>query len=222
MSEQLVTVGTAVGSQRPGRMVNVVAIVTLLTTGFIIVPGLYQTGTIGVETVNMLGRYLCFALLALSLDLIWGYGGMLCLCQSFFFSLGGYAMGMFLSHHGGPEGIIDANGWKLPASLFIVYPYEVGQASEEALVPWFWKPFWSLPVTLLLGMLIPGLVAGMIGFFVFRSRVRGVFFAILTQAVTLAAWLVFSMNQMMFCGTNGLTRFDRITTSFTEVIQEEK
>ena len=218
MSDQLATVGTAVGSQRPGRMVNFVAIVTLLTTGFIIVPGLYQTGTIGVETVNMLGRYLCFALLALSLDLIWGYGGMLCLCQSFFFSLGGYAMGMFLSHHGGPEGIIDANGWKLPASLFIVYPYEVGQASEEALVPWFWKPFWSLPVTLLLGMLIPGLVAGMIGFFVFRSRVRGVFFAILTQAVTLAAWLVFSMNQMMFCGTNGMNRFDRITTTFTEVI----
>lgn len=214
MSDQL----AAVGSQKPVRKVNFVAIVTLLTTGFIIVPGLYQTGTIGIETVNMLGRYLCFALLALSLDLIWGYGGMLCLCQSFFFSLGGYAMGMFLSHHGGPEGILDANGWKLPASLFIVYPYEVGQAPEEALVPWFWKPFWSLPLTLLLGMLIPGLVAALIGFFVFRSRVRGVFFAILTQAVTLAAWLVFSMNQMMFCGTNGMNRFDRITTTFTEVI----
>ena len=88
MSDQL----AAVDSQRPGRMANVAAIVTLLTTGFIIVPGLYQAEMIGVETVNMLGRYLCFALLALSLDLIWGYGGMLCLCQSFFFSLGGYAM----------------------------------------------------------------------------------------------------------------------------------
>ena len=126
MSDQL----AAVGSQKPGRKVNVVSIVTLLTTGFIIVPGLYQTGTIGIETVNMLGRYLCFALLALSLDLIWGYGGMLCLCQSFFFSLGGYAMGMFLSHHGGPEGILDANGWKLPASLFIVYPLRGGAGTR--------------------------------------------------------------------------------------------
>ena len=204
---------------RPGRTVNLATTAVVLAIGLVGVPGLYLSGVIGIETVNMLGRYLCFALLALSLDLIWGYGGMLCLCQSFFFSLGGYAMGMFLAHHGGPEGSIDASGWKLPACLYVVYPYEVGQAPEEALVPEFWKPFWSLPVTLLLGMLIPGLVAALIGFFVFRSRVRGVFFAILTQAVTLAAWLVFSMNQMMFCGTNGLTRFDRITPGFTEVIQ---
>ena len=219
MSEQLVPLTGRLGLASPRGKVNVIAISALLVTGLLGIPGLYLAGVIGIETVNMLGRYLCFALLALSLDLIWGYGGMLCLCQSFFFSLGGYAMGMFLAHHGGPEGIIDATGWKLPACLYVVYPYEVGQAPEEALVPWFWKPFWSLPATLLLGMLIPGLVAAVIGFFVFRSRVRGVFFAILTQAVTLAAWLVFSMNQMMFCGTNGLTRFDRITFHFTEVIQ---
>ena len=219
MSEQLAPLTGRLGLASPRGKVNVIAISALLVTGLLGIPGLYLAGVIGIETVNMLGRYLCFALLALSLDLIWGYGGMLCLCQSFFFSLGGYAMGMFLAHHGGPEGIIDATGWKLPACLYVVYPYEVGQAPEEALVPWFWKPFWSLPATLLLGMLIPGLVAAVIGFFVFRSRVRGVFFAILTQAVTLAAWLVFSMNQMMFCGTNGLTRFDRITFHFTEVIQ---
>ena len=210
---------SADGTSGPARIINRGTAIVLLLLGFGLVPALYQYEAIGIETVNMLGRYLCFALLALSLDLIWGYGGMLCLCQSFFFSLGGYAIGMFLAHHGGPEGIVDANGWKLPACLFVVYPYEVGQAPGDALLPWFWKPFWSLPVTLLLGMLIPGLVAAVIGFFVFRSRVRGVFFAILTQAITVAAWLVFSMNQMMFCGTNGLTRFDRITTSFTEVIQ---
>ncbi|MEC7555557.1 MAG: urea ABC transporter ATP-binding protein UrtD [Planctomycetota bacterium] len=219
MSEQLPPLTGRLGLASPRGKANIIAISALLVTGLLGIPGLYLAGVIGIETVNMLGRYLCFALLALSLDLIWGYGGMLCLCQSFFFSLGGYAMGMFLAHHGGPEGIIDATGWKLPACLYVVYPYEVGQAPEEALVPWFWKPFWSLPATLLLGMLIPGLVAAVIGFFVFRSRVRGVFFAILTQAVTLAAWLVFSMNQMMFCGTNGLTRFDRITFHFTEVIQ---
>mgnify|MGYP001174392061 CR=1 FL=1 len=207
--------------RRRSRRINLAVSILLLAIGLVVVPGLYFGGQIGVETVNMLGRYLCFALLALSLDLIWGYGGMLCLCQSFFFSLGGYAMGMFLAHHGGPEGIIDAHGWKLPACLYVVYPYEVGQAPEDAVLPFFWKPFWSLPATLILGMLIPGVVAAAIGFGVFRSRVRGVFFAILTQAVTLAAWLVFSMNQMMFCGTNGLTRFDRIPTGFSEVVTVE-
>ena len=150
---------------------------------------------IDIETVNKLGRFLCFAIVALSLDLIWGYGGMLCLCQFLFFALGGYAMGMYLAHHGGPEGIIGANGWgKVPACLYVVYPYGVGEQPADAVVPWFWKPFWNLNTTLLLGLLIPGVVAAILGFSVFRSRVRGVFFAVLTQAVVLAFWLVFSMN----------------------------
>ena len=174
------------------------------------IPFLYLAGLVDIGTVNMLGRYLALALVAISLDLIWGYTGMLCLCQSFFFSLGGYAMGMYLAHHGGPEGIVDKLGWKLPACLYVVYPYKVGESPSDALTPWFWKPFYSLPSTIVLGLLIPGLVALVIGFFVFRSRVRGVFFAVLTQAITLAAWLVFCMNNMKLCGTNGLTRFDRI------------
>lgn len=174
------------------------------------IPFLYLAGLISIETVNMLGRYLALALVAISLDLIWGYTGMLCLCQSFFFSLGGYAMGMYLAHHGGPEGIVDKLGWKIPACLYVVYPYKVGESPSDALTPWFWKPFYSLPSTFVLGLLIPGLVALVLGFFVFRSRVRGVFFAVLTQAVTLAAWLVFCMNNMKLCGTNGLTRFDQI------------
>jgi len=178
------------------------------------------TTGMSIESVNNLGRYLSFAIVALSLDLIWGYGGMLCLCQFLFFSLGGYAMGMYLAHHGGPEGIIDANNWgKIPACLFVVYPGQVGETQTHWTVPFFWKPFWSLPMTLILGMLIPGLVAGLIGFFVFRSRVRGVFFAVLTQAIVLAVWLVFSMNTMKLCGTNGLTRFDRITTSSREKVE---
>ena len=183
------------------------------------VTGMDLTDGMSIESVNNLGRYLCFAIVALSLDLIWGYGGMLCLCQFLFFSLGGYAMGMYLAHHGGPEGIIDANNWgKIPACLFVVYPGQVGETQTQWTVPLFWKPFWSLPITLILGMLIPGLVAGLIGFFVFRSRVRGVFFAVLTQAIVLAIWLIFSMNNMKLCGTNGLTRFDRITTSSREKI----
>ena len=135
------------------------------------IPLLYLSGSISIETVNMFGRYLALALVAISLDLIWGYTGMLCLCQSLFFSLGGYAMGMYLAHHGGPEGIVDKLGWKLPACLYVVYPYEVGELPTDAMTPWFWKPFYWLPSTFALGLLIPGLVALVLGFFVFRSRV---------------------------------------------------
>ena len=166
--------------------------------------------SLDIESVNMLGRYVALAILAVSLDLLWGYTGMLCLCQSLFFALGGYAIGMYLAHHGGPEGIIDAAGWKLPACLYVVYPYAVGEVPSDAAVPWFWKPFYSLPAAVGLGLLIPGLVALVVGYFVFKSRVRGVFFAILTQAFTLAAWLVFCLNNMKLCGTNGLTRFVNI------------
>ncbi|MCH2116068.1 MAG: urea ABC transporter permease subunit UrtC [Pirellulales bacterium] len=176
----------------------------------IAVPCLYLVGWISIDTVNMLGRYLALALVAISLDLVWGYTGMLCLCQSLFFALGGYAMGMYLAHHGGPEGLIDHAGWKIPACLYVVYPYGVGELPGDAMTPWFWKPFYSLPGTVALGLIIPGMVALVIGFFVFRSRVRGVFFAVLTQAVTLAAWLIFCMNNMKLCGTNGLTRFDQL------------
>ncbi len=182
----------------------------LLFVGLVMVPLSYYTGLITIGTVNMLGRYMAFAIVAVGLDLIWGYTGILSLCQSFFFALGGYAMGMYLAHHGGPEGIIDANNWKIPACLYVVYPYKVGEAPGDALVPWFWKPFYTLPVTTLLGLLIPGLAALVIGYVGFRSRVRGVYFAILTQAITVAGWLVFCMNNMKLCGTNGLTRFDRI------------
>ena len=141
------------------------ALLVLLFIGVICVPGLYFFGFISIETVNMLGRYLTFAIVAVGLDLVWGYAGILSLCQAFFFCLGGYAMGMYLAHHGGPEGIVDANGWKMPACLYVVYPGGVGQTETEWTVPFFWKPFWSLPVTVLLALLIPGLVALVIGFF---------------------------------------------------------
>jgi ABC-type branched-subunit amino acid transport system permease subunit len=77
-------------------------------------------------------------------------------------------------------------------------------------VPFFWKPFWNLPLTLLLGLLIPAICSFVLGYFVFRSRVRGVYFAILSQAIAVAGWLVFCRNDVKLCGTNGLTRFDII------------
>jgi urea transport system ATP-binding protein len=192
---------------------------TLFFIAVIGIPALYHYDRIGIDYVNLLGQYMAFAIVAVSLDLVWGYAGMLCLCQAFFFCLGGYAMGMYLAHHGGPEGIIDHNGWKLPACLYVVYPYKVGEAPADALVPWFWKPFWTLGVTIILGLVIPGVVAGVIGFFVFRSRVRGVFFAVLTQAITLAAWLIFTLNDIKCGGTNGLTRFDRVILGSHEKVQ---
>ena len=197
-------------SQRADRLKRSFISLLWLALGLVIIPLLYITGVISIETVNKLGRYMTYALVAVGLDLIWGYAGILGLCQALFFCLGGYAMGMYLAHHGGPEGIIDKTGWKLPACLYVVYPYKVSEAPQDALVPWFWKPFWSLPITVVLGLLIPGTVAFIIGYFGFRSRVRGVYFAILTQAITVAAQNFFSMNNMKFCGTNGLTRFEKI------------
>ena len=148
------------------RRYPVVALV--MSVGLILLPGLYSTNRLEINVLSRLGQYMCYAILAISLDLIWGYTGLLCLCQALFFCLGGYAMGMYLAHHGGPEGIIDANAWgKIPACLFVVYPGEVGQSQADWTVPFFWKPFWSLPLTILLGMIIPGIVAGIIGFFVF-------------------------------------------------------
>lgn len=181
-----------------------------LLIGAVLLPVLNLMGVISIETLNMLGRYMAYAIVAVGLDLVWGYAGILSLCQALFFSLGGYAMGMYLAHHGGPEGIIDAAGWKLPACLYVVYPYGVGEAPGDALVPWFWKPFHSLPLAVLLGLILPGLVAWLVGYVGFRSRVRGVYFSILTQALTVAVWLVFCLNNMKLCGTNGLTRFEQI------------
>ena len=200
------------GGDRTSRVDS--ASLLLVTLGLGVVPLLYLTGNMEIVQVNMLGRYLCFAIVAVSLDLIWGYTGLLCLCQSLFFALGGYAMGMYLAHHGGPEGIVDATGWKIPGCLFYVYPGGVGETQKDWLLPFFWKPFFWFEFTVILGLVIPGLVALVIGFFVFRSRVRGVFFAILTQALTLAVWLVFSMNDMKLCGTNGMNRFKQVGPFF--------
>jgi len=183
---------------------------TCMITGLVVIPGLYFAGQISIEQVNLYGRYMTFAIVALGLDLVWGYTGVLSLCQALFFALGGYAMGMYLAHHGGAGGAEGANGWDIPACLYVVYPYKVGQAPADATLPWFWKASYWLPCAVALGIIIPGIVSAIIGYFGFKSRVRGVYFSILSQAITVAAWLVFCMNNMFFCGTNGLTNFKTI------------
>lgn len=166
----------------------------------IFMPGLYYAGAITVETLNMLGRYMCFAMVALGLDLIWGYTGVLSLCQSLFFTLGGYAVGMHMALQGKLF-----NG--IPEALYVVYPYSIGEEKGDEVLPWFWIPFDSFTWTLILAMVIPALFAGIVGYLGFLSRVKGVYFSILTQALTVAATMFFSKNEMKFCGTNGLTHF---------------
>jgi urea transport system permease protein len=176
--------------------------ILLALFGLIGIPALYLGGIINIETVNTLGRYLAFAMVAVGLDLIWGYAGILSLCQACFFTIGAYAMGMYMAHQ---YTAIDAPS--IPQTLYVVYPFKVGQASADATLPWFWYPFKSFPVALLLAIVIPAAVAAAAGFFGFISRVRGVYFAILTQALTIAAFLFFSDNNMYLCGTNGLSQF---------------
>lgn len=146
-------------------------------------------------TLGVWGKYLCYAVLAISLNLLWGYTGLLCLGQCLFFALGGYAFGMYLMLMIGELG---SYGSKLPDFMvFLGY--------EE--LPIHWRPFYSPIVAIAAAMLVPGLVALIFGTLAFRSRIKGVYFAILTQALTYAAALLFFRNDFTFGGNNGFTDF---------------
>ena len=146
-------------------------------------------------TLNLFGKFFAFAILALGIDLIWGYTGVLSLGHGVFFGLGAYAIGMHLMLEIGAEGVY---GSSLPD--FMVW----NQVKE---LPWFWKPFSNFGFSLIAVALVPMVFAALFGFFVFRSRIRGVYFAIITQALALVAWLVFNRNETNLGGTNGLTDF---------------
>jgi len=146
-------------------------------------------------TLNLFGKYLTYAILALGIDLIWGYTGVLSLGHGVFFGLGAYAMGMHLMLEIGAEGVYQN---ALPD--FMVW----NRVTE---LPMFWRPFYSAPFTLLAVVLVPGVVAAVFGFLTFRSRIRGVYFSIITQALALCAWLTFNRNAMNLGGTNGLSGF---------------
>jgi urea transport system permease protein len=149
--------------------------------------------------VPLLGKYLCYAILALSLDLIWGYGGILCLGQAAFFALGGYAMGMYLMRQIGTRGVYQ-NPILPDFMVFLQY---------KAL-PWFWYGFDHFAWAALMVVLVPGLFALIFGWLAFRSRVSGVYLSIITQAMTYALWLAFFRNDMGFGGNNGLTDYKDI------------
>lgn len=149
-------------------------------------------------TLNRFGKFLAFAILALGLDLIWGYTGILSLGHGVFFGIGAYCIGMHLMLTIGSESVY---GTELPD--FMVW----NQVKE---LPFFWRPFYSFPAAVLLAILVPVACALIFGFLAFRSRIKGVYFAIITQAVALSAWLVFNRNETNLGGTNGLTDFKQI------------
>ncbi len=147
-------------------------------------------------TVALWGKYLCFALLALSLDLVWGYCGILSLGHGAFFALGGYAMGMYLMRQIGSRGSYAHP--ILPDFMMFLNWKEL---------PWYWYGFNHFPFAALMVVLVPGLLAFVFGWFAFRSRVTGVYLSIITQALTFALMLAFFRNDFGFGGNNGLTDF---------------
>ena len=150
-------------------------------------------------TMTLVGKYLCYALLALSVDLVWGFGGILSLGHGAFFALGGYAMGMHLMRQIGTRGVY--GNAELPDFMVFLNWKEL---------PWTWYGFDSFPFAMLMVVLVPGLLAFVFGWFAFRSRVTGVYLSIITQALTYALLLAFFRNEMGFGGNNGLTDFKDI------------
>ena len=149
--------------------------------------------------VPLLGKYLCFALLALSLDLIWGYAGILSLGHGAFFALGGYCMGMYLMRQIGTRGVY---GNPLLPDFMVFLNWKE--------LPWFWWGFDHFAYAAAMVLLVPGLLALVFGWLAFRSRVTGVYLSIITQALTYALLLAFFRNEMGFGGNNGLTDFKEL------------
>ena len=149
--------------------------------------------------VSLLGKYLTYAMLALALDLVWGYVGILSLGHGAFFALGGYAMGMYLMRQIGDRGVY-ANPLLPDFMVFLNWTE----------LPWYWHGFDQFWFAALMVMLVPGLLAFVFGWFAFRSRVTGVYLSIITQAMTYALLLAFFRNDMGFGGNNGLTDFKDI------------
>jgi urea transport system permease protein len=148
--------------------------------------------------VQLVAKIMCYAICALAMDLIWGYTGILSLGHGVFFALGGYAMGMYLMRQIGSDG-----QYRLPMPDFMVF-------LNWKEFPWHWAVSDSFVAQMLLVVLVPGLLAFVFGYFAFRSRIKGVYFSIITQAMTYAAMLLFFRNETGFGGNNGFTDFKRI------------
>ncbi|MFI3247704.1 MAG: urea ABC transporter permease subunit UrtC [Rikenellaceae bacterium] len=169
-------------------------ILILLLIFLVLLPIANLIGLVPIDTVTLWGRYICFAIAAIGVDLIWGYTGIMTMCHAFFFCLGAYGMGMYLTLFNLPEGE--------------VVPQFMSWNQVESL-PLFWLPFQTFA-----GAIIATVIAtigfGSISYFIFRRRIKGVFFAIITQAIAWAMFLLFSRNETLLGGSNGLTNFQQM------------
>ncbi|WP_440996731.1 urea ABC transporter permease subunit UrtC [Arhodomonas sp. SL1] len=187
-------------SDVPGRV-----LIALLLAAAVAVPAASLLATEGSAlhissyTVTLLGKYLCYALLALSIDLIWGYCGILSLGHGAFFALGGYAMGMYLMRQIGTRGVY---GDPVLPDFMVFLNWES--------LPWYWHGLDHFPLAVMAMFAAPGIVAFLFGWLAFRSRVTGVYLSIMSQALTYALMLAFFRNEMGFGGNNGLTDFKEI------------
>ena len=165
------------------------AIVSAIALTFILlIPGILPD-----VRLNQLGRFLALAIAALGIDLIWGYTGLLSLGHGVFFAIGGYAFAMHLK-------------LQIPPTASIQLPEFMGLYGVTEL-PWFWQPFYSFPFSAAATVLIPAILGALLGYLVFRNRIRGVYFSILTQAATIVFFNFFNGQQKLINGTNGLTDF---------------
>ncbi len=178
------------------------ALVALLAAVAIVVPLLNQAVSpasplhLSTYTLTLIGKYLCYAMLALAVDLVWGYGGILSLGHAAFFSLGGYAMGMYLMRQIGRRGVY---GDPLLPDFMVFLNWKA--------LPWFWLGFDRFWFALAMMIVVPALLALVFGWLAFRSRVTGVYLSIMTQALSYALMLAFFRNDMGFGGNNGFTDF---------------
>ncbi len=176
----------------------------------VVMPCLNSCGLIADFTLNLWGKYLCYGIMAVAIDLLWGFTGLLCLGQALFFSLGGYMMGMHLMLMIGKLG-----QYKSDLPDFMVF---LGHTT----LPGFWQAFYSFPFALAMVFLVPGLLALVFGYLAFRSRIKGVYFSILTQALTYGAALLFFRNDLLMGGNNGFTDFRTLLGSDLRIASTQR
>ena len=181
-----------------------ITLAAFLAVTLIAIPALHlmlppeNTFHVSTYAITLLGKIMCYAIVAVAMDLIWGFGGILSLGHGIFFALGGYAFGMYLMRQIGRDGSYHAD---LPDFMVFL---------DWKQLPWYWHGSDSFWWAAALVVLVPALVAFIFGFFAFRSRIKGVYFSIITQALTYAAMLFFFRNETGFGGNNGFTDFKRI------------
>ncbi len=185
-------------SHRAWTGIAIIAIIAaLLPLGNLIFPDGHMLH-VPAYTIALVGKFMCFALAALALDLVWGYTGILSLGHGVFFALGAYAHGMYLMRAIGRDGVYQSH---LPDFMVFL---------DWKTYPWYWSMTDNFWYCMALVVLVPGVLAFIFGYFAFRSRIKGVYFSIITQAMTYAFMLLFFRNDTGFGGNNGFTDFKRI------------